>query len=253
MPDLTFLTVPNELWIASAALVAATVLLTTIRIVHWRAVPTGKHETAAHVQAVQGLKYLRFWGCVSAFVSLFLSIMFTTKVPHGNFDRDAFNKGVWAAVRMVFTIVIGLAAYLFDASPKLRQFCCLVTPLLVVLDMVSQMDFAQDVYCLVEDYCVPSHSLSESTLTGLVFRDLIAMVTDITVMTLSFWLIAYHGVTANRVYMPRKEHRELSRALSRAGIEVSFTKNQKLVDQRAAAMKVRQHLFSTAIDTEAQY
>jgi hypothetical protein len=139
-------------------------------------------------------------------------------------------------------------ADLFDSNPIPRVFCCLAAPLTTIMHIVSEVNHAIDLSCYVDDLCVPSLDTTEGPLRAYLARDLIHMTFDLVITMLAIWLIAYHGACRNRLYTPRREHRDLSAARSVAGVELQFTKNQRVLSKRKAVMEQKQHHLDDIAD-----
>lgn len=201
--------VPNNFWIGCACVVAGMAGTVIIRTVHcFTAADDRLGADSALLR--KGLRVLKLCECMLLCVGFALLPRVSTPLSSGSYlSATAVNESWWVVFQVV-AIALGVAAaFVFDSNPVFRLFVCATLPLVAALNMVSEIDFANEIACIDAGICAES-STPELWLKALAFRDLASIVLTLSNAMLALWLTVHFGFFRNRHYLPRKEHREFA-------------------------------------------
>lgn len=160
--------------------------------------------------SVRGMKLLKFLTAFTAMVLLTLLAKVTVPETDVFFSSRAMMDGYWSIVRVSSGFFIFSACMMFDASPFFRILAIIGLPLMAAMDMVSQRAYVREINCMERKIC----TWSDDTLWWDNFwaiRDTVSCFCVLVLVAMCFWLGALFGYYENEIYMPRKEHRLLSR------------------------------------------
>jgi hypothetical protein len=138
-----------------------------------------------------------------------------TAVPNGDYWQvAAVSNGVWCVIRVIAVLITCAAAYLFESAFVFRHLCCIALPSLAAIDMIGQMNHATHIYCLHRNICsLTDTQWTERSLHVMAWRDLIGAILFLVAAGMAIWLTALFGTFSNTHYLPRGEHRKMSKRL----------------------------------------
>lgn len=153
------------------------------------------------------------WFGYILFVQL-LDFLLLARVPYGFVNGetasvDAVTRNWWCVLRLFFSFLIALLAYIYDAHVSFRWFSVLVLPLQVAVESVSEVANVSAWHCLEQGICVPDAFLHR-LYYWMVWRDLVGVTLKLLCMVFAYWLFFIHGYAKNEIYNPRREHRDMS-------------------------------------------
>lgn len=128
------------------------------------------------------------------------------------FTVDAVNKGVWSVARMGAGIVGQFSVFLFDAHPAFRWATLFFFLVSLTGDMISQNVYVREMWCITEEICV-FDQVQLDLLNIWCWREVVSIFLGIIGFVLSVWLIAIQGACSDKLFFPRKEHRNMAKKL----------------------------------------
>lgn len=103
-----------------------------------------------------------------------LAYRLDAETPEGKmFTVDGLTYRFWAYTRILFAFLVFFSAYLFDSHPFFRNFCCILTPALGCLDLISNIAYANQIYCRDRGICETEQALYD-TYVDMWWRDIIS-------------------------------------------------------------------------------
>jgi len=220
MPDLY--SASNDMFIAGSLLIATCLCFFTIRFLYHigdsRHNAIKEYYTSGTQVAVEGLKVFKLLCFIILLVSAILSFRVNTYLSVNDFwTISALSRSYWCIIRMGVSFIVSLSAYLFDANPFCRLLCTSFMACLSLVDFASELDFANQIYCMDQGICSYDDS-NHYRYRLYAFRDLASAILNLAGAGLACWLTGLFGPCSNDIYLPHREHRYLSRRLDKLNL-----------------------------------
>ena len=212
---ITFHGMPNEAMIGFEFIVAmllGTILIRTLYI--WMHRPHFYPNDQVYLAAL-GAKWLRFMMVPIMTCLLILTVRISPGIEHGKFwELDSVTRGWWCVIRIMIGVLATLCVSVFESHPLFRMWPSLTMPLVSILDLISQANFATQISCLEHGLCQPDDAY-RSHLYRLAWRDVVSAVLTLIFTGVSTWCWFVYGIASNDLPMPRLELRKMSKRLDK--------------------------------------
>lgn len=232
-PTIVLFGLPNDFILCVAVVIATFVCGALIKTLYGTTTKRAEYPTITHRVSVRGIKLLRMLAALCVPIVLMLFDRVTIENKSEFWSTPALMEGHWAIIRIWCSFVILMALMLFDASPVFRICAIIGVSMLATIDMLSQRAYVDKINCIDRGIC---SNIDNKYVTAHVFgvRDGVSLFYMLILIMYTLWLCSLFGFCSNDVYLPRKEHRMLSRrmAVQRSedpgfGSALSTTNNNK--------------------------
>lgn len=189
---------------------------------------------------VYGHRTLRVLSVIYLALTAILFDRLETPIDTDNFFTiTTLSKSYWVCVRLMVAGLVAVIAQVFDSHYPLRLAACALSVSAIVMDLFSEVGLALELQCIGDSACVNEHSAtnyfgSESELTILVWRDIIAATIGLVLVGFTFWQCAMWGCLSSEVRMPSYEHREFMAALNKKRERARKKAEELRVEQEGA-------------------
>ena len=189
---------------------------------NWRST----YQSAQTRIAVNGIKTLKFFTLFPMILSIPMLRTVDLVITGNFFAVEAVNKGLWVIFRFVLAILVTTNAYLFDAHQGFRAFSVFFLFLAASLDLGSQLAWGSEMYCMGRQMCVLAPGYTFEEYDWFFWRDFISGTLNLVVAAIAMWLWFLFGIfTNNTIFLPKKEHREITKGVDKLGLRVRNAKS----------------------------
>lgn len=210
------LNVPNQIFLCGAVGISFFFSVGFIRLFYYVANLRSTDPRRSDVLiADYGWTLLKVLSILHLIVALGLTLR--VAVPFGDGENvlglTAISKSAWALARMGVVLFVVATIYIFDAHPGPRIFVVAMLPLMAICDMASEITFAVEAFCIEHQSCVSTYN-ELLLIYFFAWRDLGSVTIEMAMFMIAIWLSVFYGFCSNTMYIPMKEHRDLTKFLT---------------------------------------
>jgi hypothetical protein len=232
---LIFHDAPNEIYLWSSGMIAALLCTVIMRLVYlladgparprdtadakdwwdWvliKLIPVREYQSTQTNIASRGLRCLKVTAMLAFLQSIPMLTNYYGEPVTSLLDYASVNSGDWVLARFLLVAMTCACAYMFQDQSFFRIFSSLNFCFLGGVSLVSQIQMAFGIHCLETGAC-ESEGVALDYLYFLAWMDLLGAVIMLTGAGLAMWLTGLFGACGNNLFLPRGEHRALSKKL----------------------------------------
>jgi len=211
-PTTVWYDVPNDLILCITTVLAAVFCIAIIKSLYDTTTTRGSYLTITTRVAVRGMKLMKLMAALAVPMMFVLFANVTTENKHSFFTTAAIMEGHWSILRIWLSSIVFMSAMLFDASVLFRIFAIIGVPMLATIDMFSQRAYVNQQNCIDRGICTAKDDYL--SVNDYAIRDTVSLLLMLILTMFTIWLGTQFGFCSNEVYLPRKEHRLLSRRMA---------------------------------------
>lgn len=147
-PSLLLYRVPNDIFIASAVCLGFYIAIVALRLVYMSAENPRMWHHEETARAAWSIPVLRVTAILALICALFLIGRVDISLTRWMFNPMSLNKGSWNIIRVMVSLVLPICAALINTNPVFRIFSAFAFPALGMMDLLSQVDIAGQIYCI---------------------------------------------------------------------------------------------------------
>jgi len=241
----TVYSVPIDVFSATSIFLALMISSSIIRYLYWfsDAPPDSccyscllryrsTYQSAQSRICVNGIKALKFFSLFPLVLSIPLLDLASKDIPGNFFAITAINKGVWALIRFITQILICVFGYLFDSHQLFRVTGVAILVAVGTMDLCSHLQTGTEMYCLGRGLCKFAEGEDWDTYEYYCWRDFFGATANFTLCVIAVWLWFLFGIVSNdRIYLPKKEHRNITKSLDQMNVRTKITAPKRLTDE----------------------
>lgn len=213
--DVTFYGAPNETVVGFEFLFAILFGMCLIRFMYiWMHRPHHYPNDQMRLAAL-GARCLRLLSIPMMAALFILFARVDPGIKSGQFwELDSLSRGWWCVIRIMLGVVATLCATVFESHPLFRIWPSLTVPLISILDLLSQANFAARISCIEYGQCTDDTD-ERQTMYDYAWRDMASAVLTLTFAGISTWCWFLYGVCGNDFLLPRQELRQAATRLDK--------------------------------------